>query len=112
MYLRRGLLVMALVAGQVPGMAWAQQPTKPVAKKDAQPVKRGSKTLEAQKRGDGATNTPAKMAMDDSKLDEAADKSRDQQIAALKKIIPKVTAEQKADLLFQLAELWWEKSKY
>ena len=36
---------------------------------------------------------------------------RDAQIAQLQKIIPRVEGEPRADLLFRLAELWWEKSK-
>jgi len=45
--------------------------------------------------------------------DAKADQKRDEEIDELKKIIPKVQdGPQKADLLFQLAELWWEKSKF
>ena len=40
-----------------------------------------------------------------------ADAKRDEQITRLTKIIPKVEGTAKADLLFRLAELWWEKSK-
>ncbi len=50
--------------------------------------------------------------IDDAAFDEAADKKRDEQIEQLKKILPKIQGPQKADLLFQLAERWWEKSKY
>ncbi len=44
----------------------------------------------------------------------AADKKRDEAIEALKRIIPRIEdgSPQKADLLFQLAELYWEKQKY
>jgi tetratricopeptide (TPR) repeat protein len=45
-------------------------------------------------------------------IDSKADQKRDEQIEQLKKIIPKVQGPQKADLLFQLAELWWSKSKF
>ncbi|MBI5547853.1 MAG: tetratricopeptide repeat protein, partial [Deltaproteobacteria bacterium] len=45
-------------------------------------------------------------------IDAKADQKRDEQIEQLKKIIPKVQGPQKADLLFQLAELWWSKSKF
>ncbi|MFT3708956.1 MAG: tetratricopeptide repeat protein [Archangium sp.] len=42
------------------------------------------------------------------------DKKRDEQIEAAKKIIPKIEDGNptKADLLFQLSELYWEKSRY
>src|SRR5260370_26835975 len=45
--------------------------------------------------------------------DAAADKKRDELIDELETIIPKIPeGEKKADLYFQLAELWWEKSRY
>lgn len=58
---------------------------------------------------------PARFAPamnEDVELDAKADKKRDEQIEQLKRIIPKVQGAAKADLLFQLAELWWEKSKF
>jgi cellulose synthase operon protein C len=44
---------------------------------------------------------------------EMADQKRDEAIERLKVIIrnPSITGEQKSELFFQLAELWWEKSK-
>jgi TolA-binding protein len=43
----------------------------------------------------------------------AADRKRDELIEELKTIIPRIPeSERKADLYFQLAELWWEKSRY
>ena len=44
----------------------------------------------------------------------AADHKRDEQVAALKKIIPHAEdgSAQKAEMLFQLSELYWEKSRY
>ena len=49
---------------------------------------------------------------DDLDRIRAADAKRDEQIDQLKRIIPKFSdSPQKADLYFQLAELWWEKSK-
>ncbi len=45
--------------------------------------------------------------------EDLADQKRDEAIKQLMQIIPKISnPSQKADLLFQLAELWWEKSKY
>jgi TolA-binding protein len=45
--------------------------------------------------------------------DAAADRKRDQLIEELGVIIPKIAeGERKADLHFQLAELWWEKARY
>lgn len=50
----------------------------------------------------------------DVEREAIADKKRDDQIEAAKKIIPKIEDgnPQKADLLFQLSELYWEKSRY
>ncbi len=51
--------------------------------------------------------------MSASERDAKADEKRDEEIVEIKKIIPKIQdGPQKADLLFQLAELWWEKSKF
>ena len=67
-----------------------QERTGPASLKDIQRKSRGDRSLEAQ-----------------------ADEKRDEEIKQLKKILPKITDPgQHADLLFQLAELWWEKSKY
>lgn len=47
----------------------------------------------------------------DIDYDLEAAKKRDEQIAQLQKIIPRVQGAPRADLLFRLAELWWEKSR-
>ena len=55
----------------------------------------------------------AKSKLSAAQRDTKADEKRTEEIEELKKIIPKVQdGPQKADLLFQLAELWWEKSKF
>jgi tetratricopeptide (TPR) repeat protein len=49
----------------------------------------------------------------DSKKDALADKKRDEAIEAFKRLIAKVQDPvSKADLLYRLSELYWEKSKY
>jgi TolA-binding protein len=60
---------------------------------------------------------PAKLAVptsqDDIARDAATDAKRDELIQDLQAIIPKITdGERKAELDFQLAELWWEKARY
>jgi hypothetical protein len=52
--------------------------------------------------------------IEDVEKEATADKKRDEQIESAKKIIPKIEDgnPQKADLLFQLGELYWEKSRY
>lgn len=47
----------------------------------------------------------------DIDYDLQAAAKRDAQIAQLQKIIPRVEGEPRAELLFRLAELWWEKGK-
>jgi tetratricopeptide (TPR) repeat protein len=44
--------------------------------------------------------------------DTKADQKRDEEIEELEKLIPTQSGATKADLLFQLSELWWEKSKF
>jgi len=50
---------------------------------------------------------------DDAALDAAADQKRDELIEDLRTIIPRMPeGDRRADLYFQLAELFWEKSRY
>ena len=61
----------------------------------------------------GPARVKAPTSEDDVARGEAADKKRDELIDELKTIIPRIPeGERKADLDFQLAELWWEKSRY
>jgi len=50
----------------------------------------------------------------DEKKDALADKKRDEAIEGFKRLIPKIQdgTSRKADLLYRLSELYWEKSKY
>ncbi|MBU8897416.1 tetratricopeptide repeat protein [Corallococcus sp. M34] len=52
--------------------------------------------------------------IDDAKKDALADKKRDEAIEGFKRLIPKLQdgSTQKAELLYRLSELYWEKSKY
>lgn len=53
------------------------------------------------------------MELSEEKRTEAADKKRDEAIAELRDIIPAIDpGDQRSELLFQLAELWIEKSKF
>jgi TolA-binding protein len=52
-------------------------------------------------------------AADEAAHDAAVDGKRDEMIAQLTRILPKLAqGDRKAHLLFQLAELWWEKASY
>ena len=62
-----------------------------------------------------ARSGPAKYndnAMASAARDTQADQKRDEEIEELEKLIPTQSGATKADLLFQLSELWWEKSKF
>ncbi|HEY5677243.1 MAG TPA: tetratricopeptide repeat protein, partial [Myxococcales bacterium] len=52
-------------------------------------------------------------ALPEAEREAATDKKRDELIADLQAILPRVPESgRKADLWFQLAELWWEKARY
>lgn len=61
---------------------------------------------------DGQSSTELKP--EDLEREAFIDKKRDEQIESVKKIIPKIEDgnPQKADLLFQLSEVYWEKSQF
>ena len=59
-----------------------------------------------------AASSPAAL-QDDRQADAKADRKRDELIEDLKVIIPRMPeGDRRADLYFQLAELWWEKARY
>ncbi|MED5464302.1 MAG: tetratricopeptide repeat protein [Myxococcota bacterium] len=76
-----------------------------------------SSALAATKAGksvEEAEKAPAQfqVAVDSLEMDARADVKRDEAIAKLRKILPKVRGPQKAELLFRLAEKFWAKSRY
>jgi TolA-binding protein len=80
------------------------------------PVDGFSASASESKRGDDAQRERLlreSAARSDTAIDFDAQASvkRDAQIAQLQKIIPRIEGEPRADLLFRLAELWWEKSR-
>ena len=98
--LRGVLLLLAL--------AWAA----PAVAATALKLKQAPKDVETDK-GRGPAHVKAPTSEDDVQRDAEADKKRDELIEDLKTIIPKIPeSEKKADLYFQLAELWWEKARY
>jgi tetratricopeptide (TPR) repeat protein len=92
---------------------------KPAAPAKADPKADAKKAAEAAKKPEERKG-PAKLEaretpkMEDMEKEAVADKKRDEQIESAKKIIPKIEDgnPQKSELLFQLAELYWEKSRY
>src|SRR5437764_3447001 len=64
-------------------------------------------------KGKGPARFRAPTSEEEVQRDAAADRKRDELIQDLQTIIPKIPeGEKKADLYFQLAELWWEKARY
>lgn len=105
--------------------ALAEPAAKPAKKKDDKKTdgKATAKDAKATKATKGPAKEaeregPAKMSTapqgGDLEMEAAADKKRDEEIEQLKKIIPKIPKDnpQRADLLFRLAERWYDKSKY
>ncbi len=89
------------------------QKAQPAAKAAAAP-EAAKKADPEERKGPAAMPTgPSVKDFDETKA-AAADKKRDEAIEALKRIIPRIEdgSPQKADLLFQLAELYWEKQKF
>lgn len=108
-------------------VAAAQAPKKapaPAAKTPARPDPKAAKTdPKAAAKKPEERKGPAKfdakggsgqVSAQDVEREAVADKKRDESIESLKKIIPKIDDgnPQKADMLFQLSELYWEKSRY
>ncbi|HEX8820498.1 MAG TPA: tetratricopeptide repeat protein [Archangium sp.] len=138
--LRFGALAMgvALTAG---GAGEAAQPAKkPVqaaesrkGKSRQEPAKKEKSSREEAPRQTSATEEPSRKgparigparvgpaSMDntpriaDAKKDGLADRKRDEAIEGFKRLIPKLQegSHRKADMLYRLAELYWEKSQY
>ncbi|HYH95459.1 tetratricopeptide repeat protein [Hyalangium sp.] len=135
-FLRFGALAvgMALTASGVgeaapPGKVVGKKPPAAVAGKKSKADKASTAKApsavpgapeEKERRNGPARVTPAssKFAelprIADSKKDALADKKRDEAIEGFKRLIPKIQdgTSRKADLLYRLSELYWEKSKY
>jgi len=62
----------------------------------------------------GAAQMKVDTPLDSKEFDRSkqADAKRDEAIEELKKLIPKAPATRKSEMIFRLAELYWQKSKY
>lgn len=108
-----------LMASPVAAQAKKKAPAKaaakaaPKAKVDPKAAADAAKRPEERK-GPAKLDGREAVKVEDVAKEATADKKRDEQIEAAKKIIPKIEDgnPQKADLLFQLSELYWEKSRY
>jgi tetratricopeptide (TPR) repeat protein len=112
-------LALALTFGSA-GVATAQTAPKkapakadPKAKADSKAKPGDAKKVEDRK-GPAKLDAKETPKIEDVEREAIADKKRDEQIESAKKIIPKIEDgnPQKADLLFQLSELYWDKSRY
>lgn len=63
---------------------------------------------------EGAASFKVETSIDSREINRTrqADQKRDEAIEELKKLIPKAPTSRKAEMIFRLAELYWEKSKY
>lgn len=84
------------------------------AKKDDKSKKKGDEERKGPASFNANNGRPGQQSEEDAKREELADQKRDQEITELKNVIRQVPSDspQKADLIFQLAELYYEKSKY
>ncbi|MGQ0505315.1 MAG: tetratricopeptide repeat protein [Myxococcaceae bacterium] len=101
------------------GLSASAAPKKKAVKEPAaaKPGTAGAKTADTKKRPEerqGPASLREIPRLEDATREEMADKKRDEAIENLKRIVPRFDDgdPQKADLLYQLSELYWEKSKY
>lgn len=121
--LRFGALVVGLalamsgVGEAAPSKKAAKKP--PAAAKAAKPAMPGA-LVEKERRQGPARVSPANSKFSelpriaDERKEALADKKRDEAIEGFKRLIPKIQdgTSRKADLLYRLSELYWERSKY
>jgi TolA-binding protein len=76
-----------------------------------EPERQGPARMGPARMGPGEDNTPR---IAEGQKDELADRKRDEAIEGFKRLIPKLQegSHRRADMLYRLAELYWEKSKY
>ncbi|MEO1335949.1 MAG: tetratricopeptide repeat protein, partial [Myxococcota bacterium] len=86
----------------------------PVHAQDARDASRRSRGAEATLKRTTAASFKVENTLDRKKVEltKQADAKRDEEIELLKKLIPKTGESRKAEMIFRLAELYWEKSKY
>lgn len=115
----RILTVLAVSSGLIaaPAAAQAKKKTDPKATTPAAGAKVDPKAAAKkpeERKGPAKLDGRETPRIEDVEKEANADKKRDEQIEAAKKIIPKIEDGNptKADLLFQLSELYWEKSRY
>jgi TolA-binding protein len=109
--------VLAVMFAATPVSAQPKAPpakTDPKAKPGAKDPKADPKKKPEERKGPAKLDARETPKMEDVEREAIADKKRDESIESLKKIIPRIEDgnAQKADLYFQLSEMYWEKSRY
>lgn len=122
--LREALITLAVVTVAAPLVVEvvdipAAHAKKKKRKKKKRPAKKQEQKAEAPPPApeeELRTTGPAtlKMPMSEKDFDNSAkaDKKRDEAIEEIRGLLPKVRGSQKGELVFRLAELYWEKSRY
>ncbi|QRK06894.1 tetratricopeptide repeat protein [Archangium violaceum] len=79
---------------------------------EREPERQGPARMGPSRMGPASMDNAPRIA--DEKKDALADRKRDEAIEGLKRLIPKLQegSHRRADMLYRLAELYWEKSKY
>ncbi|MFZ5468444.1 MAG: tetratricopeptide repeat protein [Myxococcota bacterium] len=114
-FVRFFVVAISLVFAAVPAAAQGKKSSKKSAQPKAEkPAAAAKKADEKKKERKGPATFKDAPKLDDLEKEAIADKKRDESIESAKKIIPKLSdgTPQKAEMLFQLSELYWEKSKY
>jgi TolA-binding protein len=78
----------------------------------SEPERQGPASMGPSRMGPASMDNAPRIA--DAQKDGLADRKRDEAIEGFKRLIPKLQegSHRKADMLYRLAELYWEKSKY
>lgn len=92
----------------------AAQKAKDEEQKPAEPAALAGPEAPDPTKRQGAASFKVESALDQKDFDRSkqADAKRDEAIEELKKLIPKAPGARKSEMIFRLAELYWQKSKY
>ena len=111
-WLTRAALVALVALFSLPARADSQSSTAAANKKADVLKLKVPGDIQTDKAGPSKSKFP--IGSEDVARDALAEQKRDQEIEEIKRILPHLQekAPQRADLYFQLAELYWEKSRY
>ncbi|PTL85483.1 tetratricopeptide repeat protein [Vitiosangium sp. GDMCC 1.1324] len=94
------------------GAARQETSKQEASSSEREPERQGPARIGPARMGPAAMDNAPRIA--DGQKDELADRKRDEAIEGFKRLIPKLQegSHRRADMLYRLAELYWEKSKY